>query len=136
MQGIDDGRLFGYVQCDIELPENLRDYFSNFAPVLKNTVVGRDDISNLMKQYAEKENIMVQPWRMLISSFILTNGTNITPLILFCLKLGLVCKKKFTGLFKTVPESVLRTLYSLQWMHDDKEMKIQVRVLLPRLRSY
>ena len=30
---------------------------------------------------------------MLISSFILTNGTIITPLLLFYLKLGLVCKK-------------------------------------------
>ena len=36
---------------------------------------------------------MVQPRRMLISSFILTNGTIINPLLLFYLKLGLVCKK-------------------------------------------
>ena len=28
--GIIDGLLFGYVQCDIEVPERLRDYFSNF----------------------------------------------------------------------------------------------------------
>ena len=93
MQEIIDGRLFGYVQCDIEVPENLRDYFSNFLPIFKNIVVSRDDIGNLMKQYAEKENIMVQPRRMLISSFNLTNGTIITPLLLFYLKLGVVCKK-------------------------------------------
>ena len=55
--------------------------------------MSRDDIGNLMKQYAEKENIMAQPRRMLISSFILTNGTIITPLLLFYLQLGLVCKK-------------------------------------------
>ena len=36
---------------------------------------------------------MPQPRRMLISSFILTNGTIITPLLLLYLKLGLVCKK-------------------------------------------
>ena len=30
---------------------------------------------------------------MLISGFILTNGTIITPMLLFYLKLGLVCKK-------------------------------------------
>ena len=46
-----------------------------------------------MREYAEKENIMAQPRRMLISSFVLTNGTIITPLLLFYLKLGLVCKK-------------------------------------------
>ena len=82
MQRIIDGRLFGYVQCDIELPENLSDYFSIFPPIFKNTVVSRDDVGNLIKQYAEKENIMVQPRRMLISSFILTNATIITPLFL------------------------------------------------------
>ena len=93
LPGIIDGRLFGYVQSDIEVPEHLRDYFSNFPPIFKNTAVSRDDIGNLMKQYAEKENIMVQPRRMLISSFNLTNGTFITPLPLFYLQLGLVCKK-------------------------------------------
>ena len=93
MQEIIYGRLFAYVQCDNEVPEYLRDYFSNFPPIFKNIVVSRDDFGNLMKQYAEKENIMVQPRRMLISSFILTNGTIITPLLLFYLKLGLVCKK-------------------------------------------
>ena len=45
-----------------------------------------------MREYAEKENIMAQLRRMLISSFILKNGTFITPLLLFYLKLGLVCK--------------------------------------------
>ena len=93
LQGIIDGRLFGYVQCDIEMPEHLRSYFSNLSPVFKNTVVSREDIGPLMRDYAEKENIVPQPRRMLISSFFLTNGTIRTPLLLFYLKLGLVCKK-------------------------------------------
>ena len=46
-----------------------------------------------MREYAEKGNIMAQPRRMLISSFVLTNGTKRNPLLLFCLKLGLICKK-------------------------------------------
>ena len=46
-----------------------------------------------MREDTEKKNIMAQPRRMLISSFILTNGTIITPLLLFYFKLGLVCKK-------------------------------------------
>ena len=93
MQGSSDGRLFGYVQCDTEVPDNLRDYFSNFPPIFKKTAVSRGDIGNPFKQYAEKENIMVQPRRMLIRSFILTKGTIITPLILFYSQLGLVFKK-------------------------------------------
>ena len=93
LQGIIDGRLFGYVQCDIEVPDHLQTYFSNFPPIFKNTVVSREDIGNLMREYAEKESIMAQPIRMLISSCILTTGTIITPLVLFYLKFGVVCKK-------------------------------------------
>ena len=88
-----DGRLFGYAQCGIEVPEHLRSFFSNFPPVFKNTVVSREDIGPLMREYAEKEIIMPHLRGMLISSFFLTNGTIITPLLLFYLKLGLVCKK-------------------------------------------
>ena len=56
LQGIIDGRLFGYVQCDIEVPEHLGDYFSNFPPIFKNTVVSRTYIGDLIcrkrKDYA------------------------------------------------------------------------------------
>ena len=135
MQEIIDGRHLDYVQCDIEVPEHLRDHFSNFLPIFKNTVVSRDDIGKLMKEYAGKEGIMPQPRKMLISSYILTNRTIITPLLLFYLKLGLDCKI-FTGLFNTLPENVLAISYSLPWLHDDKELKIQTRVLLPRLWNY
>ena len=93
MQGIIDGLLLFNVQCDVEVPELLSDYFSNFPPIFKKTAVSRDDIGNLTKQYAEKEKIMVQPRRMLTSSFIPTNVTIMTPLLLFYLQLGLVCKK-------------------------------------------
>ena len=71
----------------------MRSYFSNFPPIFKNTVVIRKNIDNLMREYAVKEKIMAQPERTLISSFILTNGTIITPLLLFYLILGPVCKK-------------------------------------------
>ena len=93
LQGIIGGRLFGYVQCDIEVPEHLQSYFSNSPPIFKNTAVSREDIGNLMRAYAEKEKFMAQPRRMLISCFNLTKDTVITPLLLFYLKLGLVCKK-------------------------------------------
>ena len=46
-----------------------------------------------MKEYAENENIMAQPRRRLISSFLLTNDTIITLLLLLYLKVGLVCNK-------------------------------------------
>ena len=73
LQEIKSGRLFGYVQCDLKVPEHLKAYFANFPPISKNTVVSRNDIEDLMNEYDEKEGIMSKPRRMLISSFHLNN---------------------------------------------------------------
>ena len=75
------------------MPETLRETFANFSPIFKNINGGRDDIGPFMKEYAEKERLLTQPRRMVISSYFLENGTKITPLQLFYLDLKLVCKK-------------------------------------------
>ena len=95
LEQIRSGKLFGYVQCDIEVPEELKEKFANFPPIFKNTNVGRHDIGSLTKDYAEKEGLLCQPRKMLISSIFLENGTLITPLLQFYLDLGLVCKKTY-----------------------------------------
>ena len=46
-----------------------------------------------MQDYADKQGLLCQPRKMLFSSYFLENGTLITPLLLFYLELGLVCKK-------------------------------------------
>ena len=92
LEEIRSGKLFGYVQCDIEVPEELKEKFANFPPIFKNTNVGRHGIGLLMKDYAEK-GLLSQLRKMLISSYFLENGTLITHLLLFYLELGLVCKK-------------------------------------------
>ena len=81
------------MQCDIEVPESLRANFANFPPILKNTLISRSDIGNLIKNYAEEEKFLCQPRKVLLSSFTLQNGTLITPMLLFYQQLGLVCTK-------------------------------------------
>ena len=93
LENIKSGSLFGYVQCDFEILKNRPDFFANFPPIFKNNTSGRDDIGPLMKKYAEKEGLLSQPKIMLLTSYFLENGTIITPLLLFYLDLGLVCKK-------------------------------------------
>ena len=44
LEQIRNDKLFGYVQCDIEVPEKLKKKFANFPPIFKNTNVGRHDI--------------------------------------------------------------------------------------------
>ena len=46
-----------------------------------------------MNDYAEKEEPLCQPQKLLISSYFLENGTPINLLLLFYLDLGLVCQK-------------------------------------------
>ena len=90
---IKSSALFGYVQCDIKVPEHLREQFANFLPIFENTNAITKDIGSLKQEYAEKKSLMCQPRRMLLCSFELTNGTIITPLLLFYLERGLVSTK-------------------------------------------
>ena len=93
LEEIKEGKLFGYVQCNFEVPDFLRSKFDNFPPLFKNTLVSKNDIGDLMKTYAEEEGIMSQPRKKLISSSTLQNGTLITPLLLCYLQLALVYTK-------------------------------------------
>ena len=63
-----DGKLLCAMRC-------LKEKCANFPPIFKNTDVSRVDNGPLMKEYAEKNNHLSQPRRMLVSSFHLTNGT-------------------------------------------------------------
>ncbi|MEE9391509.1 MAG: hypothetical protein V3W41_03290, partial [Planctomycetota bacterium] len=63
-----DGTLFGMVECDVRVPDNLREHFAEMQPVFKNTTVTRDDIGPYMRQYAEEHNILTKPRRLLVGS--------------------------------------------------------------------
>ena len=93
LEEIKERKLFGYVQCDIEVRGKLRSKFEKFPPIFKNTLVSKSDIGDLMKNYAEEERLLSQPQKVLITSFRLQNGTLIIPLLLFYLHLGLVVTK-------------------------------------------
>ena len=91
--GITDRNFFVNVQCDIEVSEHLQRYFSNFPPIFKSTAVSREDIGTFDERIRREEKNYGSAQKNFISSFHLTNGMLITPLLLFYLKLGLACKK-------------------------------------------
>ena len=86
-------KLFGYVQCDLEVPDGLKYNFSNFPPILENLNVSRVDIGDYMRDYSIDNDLLKQQQRMLISSFKLENRTVITPLLNCYLSFGLKCTK-------------------------------------------
>ena len=55
LEEIKKGKLFGDVQCDIDLPENLTSKVNNFPPIFRNTLVSKSDIGDLMENYAEED---------------------------------------------------------------------------------
>jgi len=55
LKHVRDGTLFGCVECDIHVPDHLRDKFSEMSPIFKNMEISREDI---MKKFAEERNIM------------------------------------------------------------------------------
>ena len=67
-ENIKSGSLFGYLQCDNNVPESFREAFVNFPPNFKNSKVDRNEIGPFVKEYVEKERLLSQPRRMLISS--------------------------------------------------------------------
>ena len=93
---IRDGKMFGYVQCDLDVPDGLKYKFSNFTPIFKNLNVSLADIGEYMREYAIENNLLKQPQRMLISSFKLEIGTIIKTLLNFYLSLGLKCTKIYS----------------------------------------
>ena len=90
-----DGTLFGMIECDVRVPEHLQDHFSEMQPIFKNVTVSRDDIGPYMSQYAEENNIMSTPRRMLVGSY---RGEKIlltTPLLRWYLAHGLVVDRVY-----------------------------------------
>ena len=69
IQYIRDGHLFGFVECNIEVPDHLKAYFSEMTPVLKNVDVCLDDAGEFMQEYAKQHNIKDFPQRLLIGSY-------------------------------------------------------------------
>ena len=69
ISGVKDGTLFGFVECDIHVPDEHKPRFAEMPPIFKNTNIKRENIGDFMKAYAEENDIMSQPRRSLIGSY-------------------------------------------------------------------
>ena len=116
------------MQCDFEVPENLRTNFANFPAIFKNTLVSKSDIGDLMKNYAEEERLLSRPRTMLISSCTLQKRALISPLLLFYLHLGLVCTKIHRFFVASIHKNASIALCTHQWTQEGKMTKIQTQV--------
>ncbi|CAB4002579.1 Hypothetical predicted protein [Paramuricea clavata] len=81
--------LLGCVECDIRVPEHLRDHFQEMCPIFKNVEISGEDIGDYMKTYAEENDVMKQPRHSLIGSMIGEKILLATPLLRWYLEHGL-----------------------------------------------
>ena len=97
IQYIKDGHLFGFVECDIEVPDHLKEYFSEMTPILKNVDVCLDDVGEFMQNYAKKpHSIKDVARRLLIGSYFGKKIGLTTPLLKWYLEHGLVITRIYT----------------------------------------
>ena len=90
LDAIQQDRLFGFVECDIHVPEALKPVFAECPPIFKNTTVSRDDIGPTMAAFAQANDLLTQPRRMLIGSMFGEKILLGTPLIRWYVAHGLV----------------------------------------------
>ena len=88
IEGIRSESLFGLPICSIHTPEELKSKFSDFPPIIKNTMISRYDIGEYMQKIAEQE-FLKKPRRYLISSYFGEEILINTRLAKFYLELGL-----------------------------------------------
>ena len=61
--------LFGFAKCDVHVPDERKEFYSQFPPVFKNVEVSNNDVGPYMKELLKTLGSLNKPRRTLISSF-------------------------------------------------------------------
>ncbi len=61
--------LFGFVQVDIETPEDLKEYFSEMTLIFKNAETKFEDIWEYMQNYHNENDVPFHKGKKLIGSY-------------------------------------------------------------------
>ena len=69
LTGVRAGTVFGMIECDVRVPEALPAHFAEMQPVFKNIRLTRNDLGPFMRRYAEENDIMATPRRMLVGNY-------------------------------------------------------------------
>ena len=93
LEMVKDGTMFGALEVDIEVPDHLKDKFSEMTPIFKNVDVTQDDIGEYMRNYLDSKGTRFPDTRYLIGSMFGKKILLITPLIKWYLEHGLIVTK-------------------------------------------
>jgi len=93
LQRVRDDSLFGFVECDIHVPQDKWEYFKEMSPIFKNIELCRENLSPHMRQFAEEENFLKRPQRYLVGSMKGEKILLLTKLLRWYMDKGLVVTK-------------------------------------------
>lgn len=110
---IQDNRLFGFAEVDIETPESLYNKFSEFPPIFKNMVIEDHHLGAYMKDLRREKDKKLGDNRKLVSLYGAKKILLYTPLLKWYLEHGLIVTKVHSfikatpnNLFKSFTETV------------------------------
>ncbi|TYZ57451.1 hypothetical protein PybrP1_010839 [[Pythium] brassicae (nom. inval.)] len=93
-------KKFGFLECDIETPEHLKEHFKEMTSIFKNTLIDCNDpsiIDDHMYDYNQsKENGRAKPAKKLIGSYFGKQILIYTPLLKWHIDHGLVITKTYS----------------------------------------
>ncbi len=98
-----NNNLFGFVQVDIETPEDLKEKFSEMTPIFKNAEIKFEDIGENMQNYHNENKTPFNKGNKLIGSYFGKEILLYTPLLKWYLQQGLKITK-FHCAIKYTPE--------------------------------
>jgi hypothetical protein len=89
---IKDETIFGFVECDIEVPSNLYEHFQEYQPLAKNIDIGTstEEIGEFMHNHATDIKYPQIKQRTLIASYFAKKILLATPLVKWYLDNGLI----------------------------------------------
>ena len=91
-------KLFGFVQVDIETPEDLKEKFSEMTPIFKNAEIKFEDIGEYMHNYHNENNIPFNKGKKIIGSYFEKEILLYTPLLKWYLQQGSIITKIYTAI--------------------------------------
>lgn len=82
-------QMFGVVRCDIRVPEDKKEYFSEMSPIFKNVDIPFEAIGEHMQNFVIEHKLNQKPRRGLIGSMFADNILLTTPLLRWYMNHGL-----------------------------------------------
>ena len=117
LDAIREDKMFGAVEVDISVPEDLKPYFTDLPPIFKNSIVKHVDIGEHIQKFLEDSNRRLKDTKYLIASMTGTKILLITPLLRWYLEKGL----KVTKIYQVVEFSPKRCFNSFaEQVSDDR----------------